>query len=91
MPKDQDKKPKKAAALKYDRKQDNAPRLIASGKGQLAKKIIEKAEQEDIPLEKNSDVVDILLTLNIGEEIPEELYAVIAEILSFIYLLEEKK
>ena len=91
MKNEQYQNPKKAAALQYDRQQDNAPRVIASGKGILAEKIIKKAEEEDIPLKKNSDIIDILLNLNIGEEIPEELYEVIAEILSFIYLLEEKK
>ena len=86
----QKRKSKKAAALKYDINQDNAPKIIAKGSGRLAEKIIKKAEAENIPLEKNQDIIDILLKLNIGQEIPPKLYQVIAEILSFIYQMEEK-
>ncbi|MFW5985009.1 MAG: EscU/YscU/HrcU family type III secretion system export apparatus switch protein [Halanaerobiaceae bacterium] len=81
---------KKAAALKYDHNNDRAPKIVAKGEGQLAEKIIKKAAEEDIPLRENKDIIDVLLKLNIGEEIPRELYQVIAEILSFIYQLEEK-
>ncbi|MFW6035625.1 MAG: EscU/YscU/HrcU family type III secretion system export apparatus switch protein [Halothermotrichaceae bacterium] len=79
----------KAAALKYDINKDNAPRIIASGKGDLAKKVLEAAQKNDIPIKENQDIVDILVKLNIGEEIPPELYQAIAEILSFIYRLED--
>lgn len=84
-----DMKPKKAAALQYDMDKDNAPRIIAKGRGDIARKIIEKAKEEDIYIDNNQDLVEILLKLEIGEEIPPELYQVVAEILSFIYQLEE--
>ena len=87
--KNNDKTIKKAAALQYNREKDNAPRIIAKGKGDIAQKIVEKAEEENIHIEDDSDLVDILLKLEIGDEIPPELYQVIAEILSFIYELEE--
>lgn len=83
-----DEKNKKAAALKYNMKKDNAPKIIASGKGDIAKKILEKAKEEDIHIEENQDLAEILVQMEIGEEIPPELYEVIAEILSFIYNLE---
>ena len=83
-----DEKNKKAAALKYNMKKDNAPKIIASGKGDIAKKILEKAKEEDIHIEENQDLAEILVKMEIGEEIPPELYEVIAEILSFIYNLE---
>lgn len=89
--KNKEKMQKKAVALKYDIKKDNAPRIVANEKGELAKKIIEFAREHDIPIRENQDIVDILVQLNIGEEIPSELYEVIAEMLSFIYLLEKKK
>ena len=87
--KNNDKTIKKAAALQYNREKDNAPRIIAKGKGDIAQKIVEKAEEENIHIEDDSDLVDILLKLEIGDEIPPELYQVIAEILSFIYEIEE--
>ncbi len=83
-----DENNKKAAALKYNMEKDNAPKIIASGKGEIAKKILKKAEEEDIHIEKNQDIAEILVKMEIGEEIPPELYEVIAEILSFIYDLE---
>jgi len=79
---------KKAVALKYDIEKDKAPWIIASGKGEIADRIIETAEKNEIPIEKDQDVVEVLAHLNIGDEIPPELYEVIAEILSFIYSLE---
>ncbi len=81
---------KKAAALKYDLDQNDAPVVIAKGKGEVARKIIEKARAENIHIEENQDIIDILVQLNIGEEIPPELYQIVAEILSFIYRLEDK-
>jgi len=83
-----DENNKKTAALKYNMEKDNAPKIIASGKGEIAKKILKKAEEEDIHIEKNQDIAEILVKMEIGEEIPPELYEVIAEILSFIYDLE---
>ncbi|MFW6007065.1 MAG: EscU/YscU/HrcU family type III secretion system export apparatus switch protein [Bacillota bacterium] len=81
---------KKAAALKYNIEEDNAPRIIAKGKGEIAQKIVKTAAEHDIPIKKNRDIVEVLTRLNLGDEIPEELYEVIAEILSFIYRLEKK-
>jgi len=89
--KNKDKLRKKAVALKYDIEEDNAPRIVANEKGEFAQKIIEFAQEHDIPIRENQDIVDILVQLNIGDEIPAELYDVIAEILSFIYHLENKK
>ncbi|MGM0437976.1 MAG: EscU/YscU/HrcU family type III secretion system export apparatus switch protein [Bacillota bacterium] len=84
---DKDKN-KKAAALKYNMEKNNAPKIIANGKGDIAKKILEKAEEENIHIEENQDLAEVLVQMEIGEEIPPELYEVIAEILSFIYNLE---
>ena len=90
MNKNNKDKNKKAAALQYNMDKDNAPKIIASGKGDIAQKILEKAKKENIKIEKDQDLVEILVQMEIGEEIPPELYEVIAEILSFIYNLEEK-
>ncbi|WP_027340309.1 EscU/YscU/HrcU family type III secretion system export apparatus switch protein [Halonatronum saccharophilum] len=91
MKKNNDKKDLlgEAAALKYNSKEDSAPTLIAKGRGELAQRIIEKAKEEDIPIESDKDLIKLLLKLEVGEEIPEDLYQAVAHILSFIYELED--
>lgn len=78
------KKPKTAVALGYDPGQDDAPRVIASGKGEVAERILSVAKQEDIPVHKDSSLADTLSKLDIGENIPPELYEVVAEVLVFV-------
>ena len=84
MPKDQ-----KAAALRYDRALP-APFLIAKGKGELAKKILSLAEKSHIPVYSEEVVTDLLFLMEIGDMIPEEMYEVIALILSHTYGLQER-
>lgn len=81
---------KKAAALGYDEKRDFAPRVIAGGRGAVAEEIIRLARELDIPIREDPDLVEILAALDVGKEIPEELYQVVAEILAFIYEMNEK-
>lgn len=80
-------KDKKATALKYDPDQNSAPQVIAKGNNQIAKKIIAKAEENNIPIYQDDKLVENLIQLDLEEEIPEELYQVVAEVLSFIYQL----
>jgi len=75
---------KKAAAIRYDKKSDSAPRVIASGRGWIAEKIIEEARKRGIPLVEDSLLVSVLLGVNLGEEIPEEAYLAVARILAFL-------
>lgn len=75
---------KKAAALRYDKKLDSAPRVIASGRGWIAEKIIDEARKRGIPLVEDSLLVSVLLGVNLGEEIPEEAYLAVARILAFL-------
>jgi flagellar biosynthesis protein len=77
----------KAIALKYDRKKDNAPRVIAKGRGEIAKKIIEVAQAHNVPLYGDKNLIQILEALDLETEIPPELYRAVAEVLSFIYRL----
>ena len=79
----------KAIALKYD--EVRAPTLSAKGSHQLAEEIIKLAQEHGVPLYENSDLVAILSKLELGEEIPEVLYRVIAEIIAFAYHLQGKK
>ncbi len=87
-----DKKPKvkQAIALEYD-PGDVAPKVIASGRGALAEKIIEKAKESDVPLHQDSKLAGTLSKLEIGDYIPPELYEVVAEILVFVDEMEKMK
>ena len=83
MAKEERTKPKQAIALEYD-PSDEAPRVIASGKGALAERIIEKAKEADVPIHRDDKLADTLSRLEIGDMIPPELYEVVAEILVFV-------
>lgn len=80
----------KAVALKYDRKKTHAPRVIAKGRGEIAKKIIEVAQAHDVPLYEEKNLIQILEALDLETEIPPELYRAVAEVLAFIYRLNGK-
>lgn len=89
--KDQDKKIKTAVALGYDPNENGAPVVLASGKGALAEKIIEQAQENKIPVHEDSKLADTLSKLEIGEMIPPELYEVVAEILVFVDAMDKIK
>lgn len=80
--------PTKAAALKYDKASSGAPKVLASGKGEIARKIIEKAKEFDIPLFANEALVNSLIDLEIDREIPSELYQSVVEV--FIWLMKNE-
>ncbi|HLA27719.1 MAG TPA: EscU/YscU/HrcU family type III secretion system export apparatus switch protein [Syntrophales bacterium] len=80
-----------AAALKYDDKKDAAPRVTAKGRGITAEKIIELAKKHGIPLKNDPALAQILSKLDIDEQIPSELYRAVAEILAFVYSVNNKK
>lgn len=86
----QETKPKQAIALEYD-PNDDAPKVIASGRGLLAERIIEKAKEADVPIHQDSKLADTLSRLEIGEMIPPELYEVVAEILVFVDAMDKIK
>ena len=83
-------KKKKAIALEYNPTED-APRVIASGRGLLAEKIIEKAIEADVPIHRDDKLADTLSRLEIGDTIPPELYEVVAEILIFVDTMDKIK
>lgn len=82
---------KKAVALQYEPNEDVAPRVIASGEGYLAEKIIEKAAVEDIPVHKDEKLAETLSQVEIGECIPPELYQIVAEILLYVDNMDKIK
>lgn len=75
---------KKAVALQYEPETDIAPKIIASGEGYLAEKIIDKAVEKNIPIHEDVKLADSLSQLDIGESIPPELYKIVAEILVYV-------
>lgn len=84
------KKTKQAIALSYDPNED-APKVIASGTGALAERIIEKAKEADVPIHRDDDLAKMLSKLEIGDLIPVELYEVVAEILVFVDRMDKIK
>lgn len=81
---------RQAVALRYAPKQDNAPRLVAKGRGYLADKILELARLHNIPVRHDKKLLQILSRLDLEEEIPPEVYRAVAEILAFIYRLSSR-
>ena len=77
-----------AVALKYDG--ENAPKVTAKGSQDIAEQIIELAKKHNVPLSENKELVSLLSTLELGEEIPEVLYLAVAEIIAFAYMLKGK-
>ncbi|CEG07654.1 Flagellar biosynthetic protein FlhB [Afipia felis] len=77
-----------AVALHYDRK--GAPRVVAKGKGEIAKKIIEVASEHDVAIQENEVLAGALSNVEIGDEIPAELYRAVAEVLVFVMRLSGK-
>jgi len=76
-----------AVSLKYRPKSDSAPRVTAKGKGKIAEKIIKIAKEHDIYIHEDPDLIEVLSKLDINEEIPPDLYLVVAELLAFVYSL----
>ena len=80
----------KAVALRYEPIKFNAPRVVAKGQGKVAEKIIELARLEGIPIQEDADLVAALSALDWYEEIPEELYKAVAEVLAFVYRMNQE-
>jgi len=71
-----------AVALQYDA--PHAPRVVATGRGFVGEKIIAAAEAHGVPIERNAPLAESLSTIALDEEIPEQLYVAVAEILAFL-------
>lgn len=84
------RKQKSAAALKYDVRKDAAPRITASGRGFIAEKILQLANEHNIPVHEDPELAEILTGLPVGSAIPPELYRAVAEILAWVYQMNRK-
>ena len=81
---------KKAVALRYNEQEESAPRVIAAGQGHIATKIIELAKEAGVYVKGDSDLVNLLAQIDLGKEIPTELFQTVADILAFVYKLNNE-
>jgi len=83
-------KQKKAVALRYDRLQHRSPKVVATGRGGIADNIIARAKEAGVVVSQDADLVEVLSAVPLGDEIPEALYQVVAELLSFVYKMNNE-
>lgn len=81
--------PKLATALKYDIHNSTAPEVVATGSNEIAEEILKVAEEHDIPVYKDPSLAKALGQLEVGSLIPDELYKAVAEVLVFVYSLDQ--
>ena len=79
---------RRAVALRYDANQDDAPRIIAKGRGLLAEHIIEIARENKIFVHEDPNLVSLLAGLEVDAHVPESLFRAVAEVLAFVYRLD---
>lgn len=81
---------KKAVALRYSPEADSSPIVVAKGKGTVADNIIRKAQEHGVPIQEDPSLVEVLSKLELEQEIPQELFQVVAEILSLVYRTDKQ-
>ncbi len=86
----QNEETREAAALKYEAGTDRAPRVTALGRGYLADRMVKEAERTNVKVVQDDQLSHTLHRLSVGDEIPEALYRVVAEILVLVYNLDGK-
>ncbi|MCU8006072.1 EscU/YscU/HrcU family type III secretion system export apparatus switch protein [Shewanella sp. SM87] len=84
----EESEPKQAVALSYDGR--NAPKIVATGQGLIAEEIIALAKANGVYIHQDPHLSHFLQLLELGEEIPKELYLLIAELIAFVYMLDGK-
>ena len=80
--------PAAAIALLWDG--DGAPRVTAKGRGELAERIMELAKEHDVPVREDSELAMLLAQVELGDEIPHELYVAVAQVIAFAYQISGK-
>ncbi len=81
----------KAIAVSYEPGKDSAPRVVAKGRGPIAERIIEIATEAHVPLYRDPDLVEILMAVDVEQVIPTHLYQAVAEVLAFVYRLNQDR
>jgi flagellar biosynthesis protein len=85
-----DENTREAAALKYDAERNRAPQVTGLGRGYLAERMIKEAERNRVQVVQDEKLSHMLHRLSVGDEIPEALYQGVAELLVFVYRMDEK-
>jgi len=85
------KKRDKAVALRYDKENTPAPAVTAKGHGVIAQQIVKLAKEADVPVVEDVALVSALLSLEVGDAVPDNLYQAVAKVLSFLYKLDKDK
>ena len=81
----------KAVALQYKEDENSAPKIVAKGKGKVAENILLTAQNNAVPVYKNKTLTAMLMALEIDKEIPPALYSMVAEVLAYVYRMDQKK
>jgi len=81
---------KLAVALKHELGKTDAPRVVASGRGSFAERIIEKAVKNEVPIHKDDNLASLLSNVSVPSFIPEELFEAVARVLAFVYRINDK-
>jgi len=82
---------KAAVALGYDPEKDGSPKVVAAGQGDLADSLLRIAKEHGVPVHTDHPLAQALVKLEIGQQIPPELYAAVAEVLAFLWRMEQQK
>ena len=80
---------KSAVSLQYKKEVSSAPKVTAKGQGWVAEAIIKMARERNIPIREDKDLLNLLSEIDIGREVPESLYKVVAELLAWVYQLNK--
>ena len=83
-------KPRRAAALRYNREKNSAPQVVAAGAGLIADRIVEIAKEQGLPVRSDPALAEALARLELEQEIPPELFVAVAEVLVWAYGLDKR-
>ncbi len=89
MQRERTEKRRRTVALAYDQA-DRAPRVVATGSGEIARRILQLAEEHGVPVTQDDSLVELLAQLDLHQEIPESAYRAVATILAFLYRTDEE-
>jgi flagellar biosynthesis protein len=80
---------RQAVGLSYQPDSEAAPRVVAKGKGELAERLLAIAEEHGVPIKRDPDLLQFLTATQVGEEVPEEVYAAVAALIAFLWRLND--
>jgi flagellar biosynthesis protein len=85
-----ERRPQRATALRHEPGGEGAPRVVATGRGLIAERILDEAERAGVPVRRDSALAEALAALELGHEVPQELWVAVAEVLAWAYGLDSR-